>query len=43
MKHGGKRLNAGRKRKEPTTTKRIPVSLVPKVDELIKNHKTQTK
>ena len=34
--HGGKRKGSGRKKKEPTTTKRVPVSLVPKIDELIK-------
>jgi len=37
--HGGKRSGAGRKPKEPTVTKRIPISLLDKVNELIKKHK----
>lgn len=34
--HGGKRKGSGRKKKEPTTTKRVPISLISKIDELIK-------
>lgn len=33
--HGGKRKGAGRKPKEPTTTIRVPVSLVEEVKKLI--------
>lgn len=38
--HGGARKNAGRKPKEPTVTKRIPVGLVVKIDALIKKYKS---
>jgi len=34
--HGGKRKGAGRKPKEPTKTIRVPVSLIPKIKELIR-------
>jgi hypothetical protein len=37
--HGGKRKGSGRKKKEPTKNIRVPVSLIPKVNELIKKHK----
>lgn len=40
--HGGKRKNAGRKPKEPTVTKRIPISILDKVEALIKKHKTKS-
>jgi len=35
-KHGGKRAGSGRKKKEPTKLKRIPLSKLKEVDELIK-------
>lgn len=35
---GGARKGAGRKPKEPTKVIRVPVSLVPKVEKLIKQH-----
>lgn len=41
-KHGGKRKGAGRKPKEPTITKRIPISLLDKVNNLIQNHHERT-
>jgi hypothetical protein len=34
--HGGKRKGAGRKPKEPTKTIRVPVSMIPKIKELIR-------
>ena len=41
-KHGGVRHGAGRpKSKEPTKTIRVPVSLLPKVEALIKKHKSK--
>lgn len=36
MNHGGKRKGAGRKKKEPTTTIRVPVSMVDQIKSLIK-------
>ena len=43
--HGGKRIGAGRpkgtKKKEPTKPVRVPVSLLPKVEELIEKHKAE--
>jgi hypothetical protein len=33
--HGGARKGAGRKRKEPTKTIRVPVSLIPQIKKLI--------
>lgn len=33
--HGGKRPGAGRKPKEPTVVRRIPVSILAKVDKII--------
>ena len=36
LAHGGKRKNAGRKKKEPTKTMRIPLSKVDEVKRLIK-------
>ena len=38
-KQGGARQGAGRKRKEPTTTLRIPTALVSQVKKIIENHK----
>lgn len=43
QKHGGARRNAGRKKKEPTTTIRIPKSKVDAVKEFIRQPKTETK
>jgi hypothetical protein len=37
--HGGKREGSGRKALEPTVVRRIPVSLVDKVDAMIEKHK----
>lgn len=34
--HGGKRKGAGRKKKEPTKTIRVPVSMVDQIKSLIK-------
>jgi len=39
--HGGKRKGAGRKPKEPTITKRIPIGILDKVEALIKKHKAK--
>lgn len=36
---GGKRPGSGRKKKEPTKVMRIPVPLVPKVEDMIEKHK----
>jgi hypothetical protein len=36
INHGGKRLNAGRKKKEPTKVMRIPISKLEAVIEIIK-------
>jgi hypothetical protein len=41
--HGGARKNSGRKKREPTEVRRIPVSLLPKVDKLIADHKAKKK
>jgi hypothetical protein len=41
--HGGKRKNSGRKKREPTEVRRIPVSLLPKVDKLIADHRAKKK
>lgn len=41
--HGGARDGSGRKKAEPTTTKRIPNSLIPRVDRLIERHKLKAK
>lgn len=41
--HGGTRENSGRKKLEPTEVRRIPVSLLPKVDAMIQKHKTKDK
>ncbi len=37
--HGGARVGSGRKRKEKTVTIRVPESLVPRVRQMIDNHK----
>ncbi|PLC59304.1 hypothetical protein CIK00_03275 [Photobacterium carnosum] len=37
--HGGKRDGAGRKKSEPTTTIRVPVSLIPTINKLVMEHK----
>lgn len=34
-KHGGARKGSGRKPKEPTVVRRIPISLVQKIDKII--------
>ena len=43
--HGGKRTGAGRpkgtRKKEPTKPVRVPVSLLPEVEELIEKHKAE--
>lgn len=43
--HGGKREGAGRpkgtRKKEPTKPVRVPVSLLPKIEELIEKHKAE--
>lgn len=39
MPRGGKRKGAGRKKSEPTKRLSVPESLVPEVEEIIKNHK----
>lgn len=40
--HGGRRKNAGRPQtKEPTKTIRVPVSLLPKIGQIIKKHKSK--
>ena len=36
--HGGSRPNSGRKKKEPTTTVRIPVAIKPQVLSLKNNY-----
>jgi len=36
---GGKRPGSGRKKKEPTKTIRVPISLIEKIDKLIKENK----
>lgn len=43
MNHGGKREGAGRKKKEPTVVKRVPASLVLKIDALILKSKKKAK
>lgn len=40
--HGGQREGAGRKKKEPTTTMRVPVSLVEAVKKFIKENRKHT-
>jgi hypothetical protein len=39
--HGGKRSGSGRKKKEPTRPIRVPLSLIPKVEKLIDQHKNK--
>lgn len=40
IKHGGKRHGAGRpKTTEPTKTIRVPVSILPKIEQIIRKHK----
>ena len=43
--HGGKREGAGRpkgtKRKEPTKAIRVPVAILPEIEELIEKHKAE--
>ena len=40
--HGGKRKGAGRPQTtEPTKTIRVPVSLLPKIEQIIKKHKSK--
>ena len=42
LTHGGKRKGAGRPQtKEPTKTIRVPVSLLPKIEQIIKRHKSK--
>lgn len=37
--HGGKRAGAGRKKGMKTTTIRVPVDIIPEIQELIVNYK----
>jgi len=37
--HGGKRKGSGRKKKEPTTTVRVPLALLPRIMELVDAYK----
>jgi hypothetical protein len=39
--HGGSRKGSGRKPKEPTETRRIPVSILPKVDDMILKQRSE--
>lgn len=43
--HGGKRAGAGRpkgtRRKEPTKAIRVPVAILPEIEELIEKHKAE--
>lgn len=38
-KHGGKREGAGRKKKEPTVVRRIPISVLAKVEKILSEEK----
>ena len=42
-KHGGKRPNSGRKKKEPTKVIRVLVALVPAIDKLTEDYKLSKK
>lgn len=39
MNHGGKRENAGRKKKEPTLVRRFPAALQAEIDLIVKEYK----
>lgn len=39
MNHGGKRENAGRKKKEPTFVRRFPAALQAEIDLIVKEYK----